>query len=299
MNQNNLKRNILLQHLCSEHKLSMLPLLHKTYHHFTGGGQSDSNLDKIMFSSPKNPESLTEVICKLTNPLINSHHDLISSSFKLNPMPPKSSTEGNVKAPRVQNCRTKVIWSESGINDYQNLVFPQLSRLQNLWLTSPTRTCLSLFMKSTNAILNSAVSLTNKTIQLNSTHSPRSKPIPKVVRKSQQQLLKLSRKLKLANDNGASKDVLDNLKKKLKLSKSEHQRLVRQTNAQVSIDRDKELHTVLSKDPSSFYKSVRRSKSLSASQIQSLNVGERLYLGSEVVDYFFDSLSTLKSLESS
>ena len=78
VNENNRNRNTILQHLFCEHSLSSVPILHKTYHHFTGGGLSDSNLDKILFSSCiETAEKVVDIICKETNPLINSHHDLI------------------------------------------------------------------------------------------------------------------------------------------------------------------------------------------------------------------------------
>ena len=56
--------------------------LSKTYHHFVGNGASDSCLDKLVFSSTlKHPESVLEICCKLSNPLVFSSHDLIVSKF--------------------------------------------------------------------------------------------------------------------------------------------------------------------------------------------------------------------------
>ena len=84
VNEKNKRRQALLKHLCTEHALKITPFLHRTYHHFLGGGNSDSFLDKILYSSSlPSPEVLLKIFCKLEDPLINSHHDLILSTWKL------------------------------------------------------------------------------------------------------------------------------------------------------------------------------------------------------------------------
>ena len=78
----NLKRSDMLNHFCSEHRLSQVPIPHPTYHHFVGNGLSDSHLDKLLFSrSLIFPEVLETLHCKLSNPLVDSQHDIIVSSW--------------------------------------------------------------------------------------------------------------------------------------------------------------------------------------------------------------------------
>ena len=48
-------------------------LNHNTYHHFQGQGQSDSELDVLLFSGSKEyQEKGFEIICNKENPLISS-----------------------------------------------------------------------------------------------------------------------------------------------------------------------------------------------------------------------------------
>ena len=47
----NIARASLFNKFSADHKLSKVPIHHQTYHHFTGNGQSDSDLDQLLFSS--------------------------------------------------------------------------------------------------------------------------------------------------------------------------------------------------------------------------------------------------------
>ena len=298
VNENNRNRNTLLKYLCSDHYLKIVPISHKTYHHFTGGGLSDSNLDKILFSSwLETPEYVVQIICKISNPVINSHHDLIVSALCLPSAPIETATKGNIKAPKVENSRTKISWSESGINMYQQLVQPQLLHLQNLWLLSPSRTCLSLLTRSTNELLANAAVSTNKAVHLGLPVTPRVKRIPAEIKKSQRILLALSRKLSKAIANNFPAAKICDLKGEVKRARAVHQCLVRRINAQASILRDEKLYLAVDGNPSSLYKSIRSSRNNKAGQVQRLTVRDRVYLGSEVADGFYDSLQNLKSVD--
>ena len=306
VNENNIRRNRLLEHFCIDHLLKVVPNDHKTYHHFIGQGKSDSFLDKILHSSEKNvPEKISEIICKLENPLINSHHDLIISTFELPPSATEECSSNFLKAPRIPNNRKKVIWSDTGVLEYQKQVTDQLLRLQTLWLAQPsTRSCISLLMKSTNHVLTSVAAMTNKTINLNTSRCVKSRPLPIVLRKSQRSLLKMSKKIQNHSKIGTPQAVLADLKVKLKAMKAEHQRLVRTNNANNSLKRDQKLHSVLSTNPSSLYKAVNANKKSGGGRIQRLTVCNDLYLGDEVADGFYNSLkglktSDVKSLEAS
>ena len=123
----------------------------------------------------------------------------------------ESPTSGNITAARMQNLRTKVVWSETVIADYQTLITSKPLYLQNLWLSSPTRTCLSLFIRSTNDILTSTASQTNKTIDLSLNFSQKSAAIPKQIRQSQKKLLSCPRNLCIAHASSVSNDTLNDL----------------------------------------------------------------------------------------
>ena len=76
-------------------------------------------------------------------------------------------------------------------------------------------------------------------------------------------------------------------------------RLVRKANANESVSRDEKINLVLSNNPSALYKAVRSSKNCNAGKIQRLFVQDRLYLGEEVADGFYESLLNLKTLNKS
>ena len=58
------------------------------------------------------------------------------------------------------------------------------------------------------------------------------------------------------------------------------------------------LHTILSKNPSQLFQSIKQIKSQSNSDINQLKVGENTFIGDSVADGFFSSLSSLKSVDS-
>ena len=168
-----------------------------TYHHFLGAGKSDSYLDRILFSeSLQHPKSVSTIECKLENPLVDSHHDILVSKFFLpNVSDEATDTKDNKGAPLIPNDRLKVLWTDDGIEDYQNLVAPELSRIQDLWLATPTRTSMSLLLESTNNILISCASSTNRTISLKNTSLPSKPKTPAPSTKSQRALLKQFKEL--------------------------------------------------------------------------------------------------------
>ena len=84
VNPNHPTRPLVFQEFLERYNLSSRTLHHNTYHHFTGEGTRDSQLD-VLISSTDHPNNLVEIICKHDNSLITSSHDLVVSSFKLHP----------------------------------------------------------------------------------------------------------------------------------------------------------------------------------------------------------------------
>ena len=94
---------------------------------------SDSHLDRILFSNTaEHAEVLKTIECKLVNPLVDSHHDIILSEWSIQNEATKIPSKDNIVAPVVMNNRLKVLWSDSGINHYQSIVISQLSRNSGL-----------------------------------------------------------------------------------------------------------------------------------------------------------------------
>ena len=82
VNPKNTSRVHVLNHLLDKHNLKQVDLKHPTYHHFLGQGEFDSSLDVILYVKKADiSENIEAIICKHQHPLVQSHHDLILSSF--------------------------------------------------------------------------------------------------------------------------------------------------------------------------------------------------------------------------
>ena len=93
VNPNNVSRASLFRHFLDKHNFLNLNLKHPTYHHFLGGGAWDSSLDVILYQNFHGvSEELSRIVCKLSNPLLNSHHDIVLTSFSL---PTKNNVESS------------------------------------------------------------------------------------------------------------------------------------------------------------------------------------------------------------
>ena len=110
VNPKNKHRSNIFKHFCQKYFFSSIDFLHASHHHFTGNGASDSQLDLLLYAGPPGQaESFITVVCGLSNPLVNSHHDIVFSSFPLLKQEIEVNT-GNVSAPKVPNDRVKIIW---------------------------------------------------------------------------------------------------------------------------------------------------------------------------------------------
>ena len=137
----NITRSSLLKQFAHDHKFILVPNKHKTYHHFTGGGASDSDLDQIMHSTNlEYPELLNLVICKLKNPLLESYHDLLSASWILLPAATTTMPADTISAPRLPNRRTKTgIEAFLSLKDSRNYGFPlRQPTHQSLFYSKPS-----------------------------------------------------------------------------------------------------------------------------------------------------------------
>ena len=106
VNHRNAKRMSLLDIFCKQFSLLEVPNQHPTYHHFLGG--SESFLDRILFtSSLSHPEVLKTIHCKLSEPFINSHHDMLITSWTVPGMKTPAHSNGNIVAPKVENNHHK------------------------------------------------------------------------------------------------------------------------------------------------------------------------------------------------
>ena len=296
----NTNRSILLRNFCHDINLSRVSISHNTYHHFLGNGASDSDLDVLLFSNQNMVhEELLDLLCCQQHPLVDSHHDLVVSAATI-PSRPEASTDRsqNIHAPRVQNTRQKIVWSTEGIAEFEKITSNLLPEIRKRWLTSSSKASTSVLIQSTNFLLNHTASITNRAISLSSPINLKSEKTPKNIRKSSNALAKANSLFKhLSNDSTVTQTSILYARERLQDLKRQHRRLIRKSRMHSNISRDTKLNTIMSADPCNLFKAVKRSKNNSAIKIHKLNVGEKLYEGSQVPDGFYDSISSLKKLD--
>ena len=156
-------RVTLLQQLISDYNLVQTVTGRNTYHHFVGNGMYDSDIDILLHSSDDNvEEAVTKIMCKLDNPDILSHHDVILSSFTIPTKEELPLSPLNMIAPKIEHTRTRIDWSETGQLEYCNLVAPYLRQVREQWLDVHSQHSMSIFLSMTSNILTKCATVTNK-----------------------------------------------------------------------------------------------------------------------------------------
>ena len=294
-NPKNTARYSIFSHLCKTYSFSKIPLSHPTYHHFVGNGCFDSEIDVLLYHGPDNvSENLDKIICKLDSPFVNSQHDVILSCCSLpsSPIPPPD--KDLVKAPRVANDRTKILWSDEGIENYEALVGTTLASLREQWGDPNSRSSISILLSSTYSCLSFAAQSTNKFIDLGSTKTAKPHICP-TIRAKEKSVQKAKNNLDAALNSTPCLPNIEQARQELRLARASLRQAVRAESSNLRDQRDENLSAILSSDPSAALRSIKSLKASSSSSIQNLKVQNKVYTGNNVPDGFYDSLSTLKA----
>ena len=154
----NSKRYPLFNHFCSTYNLKLVYINHKTYHHFMGQGNSDSDLDVLLHSDHDYVcEHLAHVRCGQVDQLIDSHHDVLISTCTIPSYTSPSVQPHFHPAPRVENGRHRVAWTDKGIAEYEMIVSRLLPGIRHK-LFSSSQVSTSMLLQSTNTLLSLAAS---------------------------------------------------------------------------------------------------------------------------------------------
>ena len=279
-------------------ELSRIHIDHPTYHHFTGSGESDSDLDLLLVGGEGVSEHLLEYQCKLANPLMFSSHDLIVSTCSV---PPTQLQPDNVSklvtAPRVPNDRFCTKWSEDGVIEYSDTVAPLLPQIQETWGSEPSLPNISLLLSTTFMAMNVGAKATNKVVSMSDKTQVRPiTPNPAIATAasySKQCLLQLRM---LQSSPQSHQDEIDMAHSNLQKSRYEFKKEVRVGLAAERDACDSFLHSIISY-PSTVFKKLRASSRSSPSALKRLQVGDKVYSNERVPDGMFDSLNALKAPE--
>ena len=180
------------------------------------------------------------------NSNIDSHHDLIISTISL-PFVEHENTTYNEKAPKIDNTRIKILWSEDGIEQYQKLVSPVLSSLRDSWLDISSSSSISILLQSTNEVLSTAAKATNKHIKLGD--KPKIKPSfisPEIKNAAKDQEIAHKNWLTISDDPDASEKEKNDAKEHFKQTRKDHRKLKRQQIVKTEDEKNEKLFTILS-----------------------------------------------------
>ena len=289
----NTRRSAIFHTFCEDQNLLRVDINHNTYHHFVGNGRFDSDLDVLLHSNHDCiQESLLTLHCQHHDPRIDSHHDLLVSSCTILADLKTVDKSKNITAPRVENNRHKIIWSEEGIARFENIISNILPSLRSRWQSPNSQSAASVLLQSTNFILSQVAATTNKVISLAAPSKQRAAKTPKCIRKSGNALSKAHSELRKLLENQCSEKVVSLVKSKLAQLRKAHRKLVRHLRHQINIARDSKLKP----GQNNLHQAVRYVKQKVTTDIHQLHVGDKLYEGDCVPDGIYDSISSLKNL---
>ena len=293
VNENHTMRIKMLDNFLSIQNLVRIPVGHLTYHHFLGHGLYDSNIDVIIHTNDSlDKEEVRKIYCREEYPIIDSHHDIIISSF-IQPVQVQVPHPVHEAAPSIDNTRVKVVWSSGAVEKYQAILSPSLQGLRERWLNPKSKSSVALLLQLTNEILNSAAASTNRIIALSKPRKVKPGKVPNSIKKSNTKLMKKIKSIKtlLSKDN-ITKEAA---KIEIKVAKSKHRNLIRSVDHSKARARDENIFSILSSKPSSIFSMIRAGRATNTEPIYSLKVGTKEYFGENVKDGFYTSIKGLKT----
>ena len=291
VNKGDKNRNAMLKKLCNDWDLVRMDLGHNSYHHFVGNGTSDSQLD-VLLRSKNHSETLQNIFCKHDDPHVSSHHDALLSTFLL-PRLQTSPPVVNPLAPRIENDRVKVHWTEDGVEDYKNMIEANLTRMRANWLDSSSSASFAVLIQSTNTFLNKCAKSTNRFSELKTPFTEKSSKKPANLIASEGNLQRSYRSLRKAALDGSPQYT--SISNNHKDAKRAHKRLQRQADMREALRRDRVLDSITSANPSRAYMRLRGLKNSSSSKVDKMTVGPLTYYGETVPDGIFESIRKLKT----
>ena len=206
-----------------------------------------------------------------------------------------------LRAPKYDQVRTNIQWSEEGQLRYAELVGPYLRQARETWLHPNSQTCMSVMLSITNSLMTKcATKCATKTNQfkiLEAKTETKSRKIPQVIKGSRGKMIRAHTRFKLTEKSlGPDRLQVPHNRSIFFCNKKKNQHAMRHLRLKDNLERYHKLDEIFTKPTSaySYLRSCRRSK---ASKIEKLIVGDKVYVGQAVSDGFYDSMTSLKQCD--
>ena len=223
-----------------------------------------------------------------------SHHDAIISSFKLQPHLINEDFDNLIDAPKLELERVKVLWSPENLLQYQELISPHLERLRSSWIDHNSSTFTAILLDCTNKFMDLAAKSTSKSVALSKKCETKSKGVPADVKKAKNHLNYCQKRLFRAKAlNKVSASHYASVTK----ARNDYHAAVNAARLRQYTERDTKLTDLFSENPKDAFKYLKSLRKSKPTQVGSLSVGDKVYVGNRVADGFYDSMSTLKSCD--
>ena len=168
-------------------------------------------------------------------------------------------------APLIENDRSRILWSDDGVEEYQKLLEPKLDELASRWCYPDSLSNMSILISATNSVLNIAAKATNKFVDLGRKPRVKRKVDPEIaiLRKKDLQLHKEKKALDPLQHDLHAHQSLEN---QLCAARSLYKRKIREYNTSHDAYRDSQLSSFKS-NPSPIFKSIKKTKDKSSCSI--------------------------------
>ena len=225
---------------------------------------------------------------------MQSHHDILISQCKI----PEPITENPLDqplpvAPKIENTRVKIKWTDDGISAYQEILGQNLDQLADRWLDNDSATSISVLFATANAILDLAARSSNKFIDLSKTFKPKSKPNHDLLNLRKNVIDAHKAKKNLEHMQPCNEKNIEIATENLRQARSTYSRALRRVQHETETKLDLDLMNDLAQQPNVVYKSIKN-KHAARSSVSTLKVGDKVFSDKLVPDGFFMSLSDLK-----
>ena len=217
-------------------------------------------------------------------------------TIKEAPLP--NDNEGNVEAPKVTNNKHKILWSNESIPNYQALLSKTLTHIQESFNNHKSKSSFSLLLQSTNEILTSASKETQKFIDLSVKKKPVKKPTPKDIIIASKDKKSAHKAMKSINEDPySSSEMKSEARSRFVNYRKTYRSVCRKVNAKKSFERDVKLHSILTSNPSTAFKTLRKHKSSSNDEVNELHVENKVYHDDKIIDGFYENIKCLKTVD--